>query len=312
MGRPPLRSHEEIRAAGTTGPAAARKRSTARLHRSVPLLVIAVTLCLTGCTRQLERGWEPTDPNTTNHTSQIMSLWINSWIAALAVGVLVWGLILWVMVAYRRRRDETGFPPQVRYHIPLEILYTVLPLMMVAVLFYYTARDDQAVASVSGKPDKTINVVGKQWSWDFNYIEDNVYDAGVQAQLNGTPSPEKQAPTLYLPVNRKIQFVLTSRDVIHSFWVPAFLFKMDVFPGVVNRFELTPQRIGTFKGKCAELCGEYHSEMLFTVKVVSQADYDAHVSALRAAGKSGALDTDLGRSQTINENGAPESEASNS
>jgi cytochrome c oxidase subunit 2 len=232
-----------------------------------------------------------------------MSLWNGSWIAALLVGVLVWGLILWAALAYRRRRDDTGFPAQIRYNIPLEILYTVLPLMMIAVLFFFTARDEAAIADVSAKPDVTVNVVGKQWAWDFNYLQQNgqalnVYEPGVQGQLTGKPGVEAELPTLYLPVGRRVQFELTSEDVIHSFWIPAFLYKMDVIPGVRNKFQVVPEKIGTYKGKCAELCGEYHSEMLFNVQVVSQADFDAHMQQLRSQGNVGTLDSNLGRSYT--------------
>ena len=90
------------------------------------------------------------------------------------------------------------------------------------------------------------------------------------AELTGKPGVQKTLPTLYLPVNKRVEFVLTARDVIHSFWVPQFLQKLDMIPGKVNRFEVVPTETGTFQGKCAELCGAYHSQMLFQVKVVSQ------------------------------------------
>ena len=145
--------------------------------------------------------------------------------------------------------------------------------------------------------------MGKQWAWDFNYLQQggqalNVYEPGVQGQMTGKPGVEQELPTLYLPVGRRVQFELTSRDVIHSFWIPAFLYKLDVIPGVRNKFQVVPERIGAFRGKCAELCGEYHSQMLFNVRVVSQADFDAHIQQLRAEGNVGTLDSNLGRSHT--------------
>ena len=287
-----MRSHEEVRA-----PRGGRRRAL-----WVPAVLVAGML-LSGCTREIARGWLPSTVDTTNQTGRIMALWNGSWEAALAVGVLVWGLILWAAIAYRRRRDDTGFPAQVRYNIPLEILYTIVPLMMIAVLFFYTASYETAIADVSAKPDVTINVVGKQWAWDFNYLQQggqqlNVYEAGVKGELNGSPGVEQQLPTLYLPVDRRVEFELTSRDVNHSFWIPAFLYKMDLIAGVRNKFQLVPKTIGDYRGKCAELCGEYHSEMLFNVKVVSQADFDAHMSQLRAQGNVGVLDSNLGRTYT--------------
>jgi cytochrome c oxidase subunit 2 len=287
-----LRSHEEVRA-----PRGGRRRAL-----WVPGAV-AVGMLLSGCGKVVEVGWLPSTPGTTNQTGRVIDLWNGSWEAALGVGVIVWGLILWCVFAYRRRRDDTGFPAQVRYNIPLEILYTVVPLMMIAVLFFYTASYETAIADVSGKPDLTINVVGKQWAWDFNYLQQggqqlNVYEVGVKGDLTGRPGVEKVLPTLYLPVGRRVQFELTSRDVQHSFWIPAFLYKMDDYPGIRNKFQVVPQRIGDYRGKCAELCGEFHSEMLFNVKVVSQADFDAHMNQLRAQGNVGVLDSNLGRSYT--------------
>jgi len=140
-------------------------------------------------------------------------------------------------------------------------------------------------------------VIGKQWSWDFNYVEAGTFQAGTQAELTGRPGVASTLPPLYLPVNKRVEFVLTARDVIHSFWVPQFLFKMDMIPGKVNRFQLVPTEIGTFQGKCAELCGAFHSQMLFQVKVVSQADYEAHLAELKAKGDIGQLDNSLNRSK---------------
>ena len=272
-------------------------------YRRGAALVVAAAFLLSGCSSgPLKYGWLPApDLNMTDKTGRIIYLWNGSWIAALIIGVLVWGLTVWCIFAYRRRRDEAGIPPQVRYHLPLEVFYTVVPLIMVGVLFFFTARDQAAIAAIDEKPDVTIGVIGKQWAWDFNYLNapgeaDDVYESGVQALLTGEPGAEKEIPTLYLPVNQKIRFELNARDVIHSFWIPAFLYKMDVVPGLTNEFQLTPQRTGTFKGKCAELCGEFHSEMLFNVKVVERAEYDAHMAELKAKGQTGLLETDLGRS----------------
>jgi cytochrome c oxidase subunit II len=284
-----LRSHEGNR----------RTREPAR-RIAVTTMVAATALLASGCTSDVKRGWLPAaSEGATNQTDRITTFWTSSWIAALIVGVLVWGLMVWCMVVYRRRREETGLPVQVRYNLPMEILYTVLPMIMVAVLFFYTARDEAAIAATDKKPDLTVNVVGKQWAWDFNYLDANVYDTSAQVELTGKPVPESQIPTLYLPVNKRVEFVLDARDVIHSFWIPAFLYKLDMLPGVTNRFQVVPQRQGTFQGKCAELCGEYHSEMLFNVKVVPQAEYDAHMQQLRDRGQVGELNVNLGRSDLV-------------
>lgn len=279
------------------------KESRARRgsSRRLALLLFPLLIVLAGCsTNQPGELWLPGARDMTNQTGRITDLWVGSWIAAMVVGVLVWGLILWCLVVYRRRRDDTGLPEQIRYHIPLEIMYTVIPLMMIGVLFFYTAQYQSDIADTSKPADVHINVVGKQWSWDFNYLDSNVYEVGLQTELGleGETGVEKQAPTLYLPVNKRVEFTLQARDVLHSFWIPAMLYKLDAIPGVTNKFQVVPQKVGDFRGKCTELCGEYHSEMLFNVKVVPQAEYDAHMAQLKADGKVGTLDTNLGAAKT--------------
>nr|WP_231703631.1 cytochrome c oxidase subunit II [Arthrobacter sp. zg-Y179] len=234
----------------------------------------------------------PTDRDTTNHTGRIIDLWVNSWIAALAVGILTWALILWCMVAYRRRKNETGYPRQLSYNLPLEIFYTAVPLFMVLVLFYFTNQDIKAINATSDDPDRVIiDVRAKQWSWDFNYVNEDKYYQGVQVNLDGQEVEQDEFPTLVLPVDQTIELQLNTRDVQHSFWVPAFLQKMDVYPGRTNVITLETGKTGTFDGKCAELCGEYHSEMLFNVKVVTEAEYDEYVAGL----PTGQVDEDYDR-----------------
>src|SRR5450631_165545 len=266
------------------------------MKRRAPIITGFALICvvaLSGCGESVRRGFLP--KGVTNQSGRITSLWTGSWLAAFGVGVLVWGLILWCVVAYRRRKDDVGLPEQLRYNVPIEILYTVVPLFMVAALFYYTARDETALLDTSQKPDVTINVVAKQWNWDFNYIEAGTFETNTMVALTGRPGVAVTLPALYLPVNERVEFVLTSRDVIHSFWVPQFLQKLDVIPGKVNRFQIVPTETGTFQGKCAELCGEYHSNMLFQVKIVSVAEYKTHMAELRARGNIGMLSNSLSR-----------------
>ncbi|MFD9354221.1 cytochrome c oxidase subunit II [Streptomyces sp. NPDC060031] len=272
----------------------------------------------------------------TEEAPRILSLWQGSWAAALITGILVWGLILWSVIFHRRSRTKVEVPPQTRYNMPIEALYTVVPLIIVSVLFYFTARDESKLLALTPKPPHTINVVGYQWSWGFNYIEnvdgdaatpkagevpkelasipdrftkdfpagaEGVYTKGVPGDRNaetGWPGP-----TLYLPKGEKVRFILSSNDVIHSFWVVPFLFKQDVIPGHTNVFEVTPSEEGVFMGKCAELCGVDHSRMLFNVKVVSPEEYRAHLKELAEKGQTGYLpagikQTDPARNAEVN------------
>ncbi len=257
-------------------------RTSSRRARILKISAVtsAGALFLSGCSSDVQKGWLPTERDTTNHTGRIMDLWVNSWIAALAVGILTWGLILWCIIAYRRRKNETGYPRQLSYNLPLEIFYTAIPLFMVLVLFFFTDRDIRALDARVDDPDVIVDVRGKQWAWDFNYVKEDKYYSGVQVNLDGEVKTQDEFPTLYLPVNKSVELQLNSRDVIHSFWVPAFLQKRDMIPGRTNYITLTPQQEGTFEGKCAELCGEYHSEMLFNVKVVSEAEYESYLATL--------------------------------
>ncbi len=273
-------------------------RSNRRRLILVPPLAVGLVLALTGCDDLQLHGYLPGfisgQPPTTNHTQMISDLWVGSWIVLLVVGVITWGLIIWAAITFRRRRGQTGLPAQLRYNMPLEIFYTVVPLILVLGLFAFTAKDQNAIEARTAHPDVTIGVYGEQWAWDFNYVNENVFVAGVQAQpkADGKPNTgfvEQTIPQLVLPLGKTVELRLKTRDVNHSFWVIDFLYKKDLIAGQTNYIDFTPTRLGTYQGKCAELCGEYHSRMLFTVKVVSPADYTTYIDHLRAIGNVGQL-----------------------
>ena len=257
----------------------------------------AMVLSACGSSDQIARGYLP--EGASENADGVISFWVGMWIAALAVGILVWGLMLWCVLAYRRKNDAE-VPKQFRYNVPIEILYTVVPIVMVAGLFVQNVKLENDLLNIDEEPQNTVNVVGKQWSWDFNYLDDNVYETGQQAVLTGKDGVAESLPTLYLPVNERTEFVLTTRDVIHSFWVPQFLQKLDMIPGRVNRFQVVPTEEGTYQGKCAELCGAYHAEMLFQVKVVSREEYDKQMQALEDEGQTGFLNEQYDRKELIN------------
>jgi cytochrome c oxidase subunit 2 len=272
-----------------------RESSERRLGKRLGLAGIAVfgMLLLSGCTANEAFFFDMPEP-ATKEGPIIQNLWNGSWIAAWGVGLFTAGLMIWSIVAYRRRRINE-VPEQTKYNVPIEVLYTLVPLVMVAGLFWFTARDQSEILTMDNDQSQTVNVVGFRWSWAFNYLDEDVYSIGVPVDsqmISEDPAiAAQQIPTLVLPVDEKVRFELTSPDVIHSFWVPSFLFKMDVIPGKTNAFELTPDKIGTFSGKCAELCGTYHSQMLFNVKVVERAEFNEYVAGLRAAGQTGSIQT---------------------
>ena len=206
---------------------------------------------------------------------KMYDLWIASTIAALVVGVFVWGLIFWCVIRYRKRGDT--LPVQTRFNMPLEVLYTVTPVLIVAVLFYYTAIVQTDVDKLSAKPDMTVEVVAFKWNWQFNYRDAPGAEAKTVASTLGSTDV---IPLLVLPTGKKIRFEETSRDVIHSFWVPEMLFKRDVFPGNVrNTFEVTLDKEGRYVGRCAELCGTYHAFMQFELVVVTPEKFKQYLDA---------------------------------
>jgi cytochrome c oxidase subunit 2 len=263
--------------------------------RVVVLAALGLTvLLLGGCSAGTDNQWERfgmPDP-ASEQGERILGLWQGAWIAALVTGVIVWALIFFAIFKYRRRSDDE-IPIQTRYNLPLEIFYTIAPVIMVVVFFAHTVEVQNYVLDDERPVDNTIEVVGQQWSWTFNYgvgeqdrsADDDLFDDSFPyssyVHESGTGS---HIPTLVLPVGLTTRFNLHSPDVIHDLGVPAFLMKMDVVPGRVNHYEITPTREGTYAGKCFELCGVYHSRMLFNVEVVSQDDYEAYLQSLSDAG----------------------------
>ena len=240
---------------------------------AITVALVLTVFGLTGCANnQFTRLGFPNP--ITEQGKTVLTLWQGSWIAGLAVGALVWGLILWAVIFHRKRGDK--LPPQARYNMPIEIMYTAVPFVLIAVFFYFTAKDENYVDNLSAKPAVTVNVLGFQWSWQFNYPQYGVTNTG---NMWG----EGPLPVLEIPTGETVRFNLTSDDVIHAFWVPEFLFKRDVIPGHPNHFEITATQTGTYIGHCSELCGLYHSRMLFTLKVVTPQQFQAYMAAQQAA-----------------------------
>ncbi|WP_311209467.1 MULTISPECIES: cytochrome c oxidase subunit II [unclassified Aeromicrobium] len=246
---------------------------------------VVVAVVLSGCSPVADHDIKRLAlPIAASDRSQaVWDLWLGAWIAVLVVFVLVFGLIVYASVRYRRRSDDE-VPTQVRYNLPLEALYTIAPVVVVAVFFFHTVTSQNEVLEEVENPDHTIQVVGSKWQWAFNYLEEQATQ-GEDVFDFGTPDAPAE---LWLPVGESVRFNLTSPDVIHSFWIPEFYFKMDVVPGRDNSFDMTPTREGTFTGRCAELCGLYHSRMIFKVNVVSPEEYEAHLQDLVEIGQTGA------------------------
>lgn len=251
-------------------------------------------------------------------------LWTWSVIAALVMGVIVWGLTFWTVTFHRKKAGGDEFPRQTAYNVPLELTYTAIPFVIIAVLFYFTIIVQNDVETKKSNPDVVVDVTAFQWNWKFGYRTVNMADGTVYDgfEKDGSPydaqvaepdpteeeeahsAPDDQAnnvrdylkfdkietvgtsdeiPVLVLPTGKRIEFEIAAADVIHSFWVPEFLFKRDVLPfpkqnHTDNRFQVSSiDQEGAFVGRCAEMCGTYHSMMNFEVRAVSPDKFEDYI-----------------------------------
>ena len=243
-------------------------------HLKRALLGVVPTILLTGCASNEFPGLG-FEEGLSSVNDESLSLWQGAWIAAAVVGVITLILILWPVVFHRKKDD--AFPKQTAHNNKIEITFTIIPFLIVAVLFYFTAVKQEKITKVS--PDSQVShqieVVGIQWSWQFVYK-----DLGdiPEATVTGTPA---QPPTLYLPQGEKVKFTINANDVVHGFWIPAFMIQMQNLPGVENQLEFTANKLGTYPGRCNILCGRNHAQMLFTVKVVTPAEYQNYINSLK-------------------------------
>ncbi len=288
-------------------------------------------LLVSGCSIDnvwLRFGWPS---GVTPQATRMRELWTWSVIAALVMGVLVWGLTFWTIVFHRKKKDSPEFPRQTGYNVPLELTYTAIPFLIIAVLFYFTVVVQNYVHEKVADPDVTVDVTAFQWNWKFGYRGIDFKDTGyrydgvdtereeaAKAQLeeyaerteDGHPQPgpvhgkpandilsylhynqietvgnSGEIPVLVLPTGKVIEFQLAAMDVIHAFWVPEFLFKRDVMPNPKennsdNVFQISKiEREGAFVGRCAEMCGTYHSMMNFEVRAVAPERFTQYIEA---------------------------------
>lgn len=251
-----------------------------RLARLAALGLLGV-LTLTGCELGESEWWERNfvrwgwPEGITDEAVEMRELWVGSTWAALIIGIAVWALIAYSVIRHRKKGDE--LPRQTAYNLPLEIVYTIIPFIIISGLFFFTVVTQNKVREISPDPDEIIAVNAFKWNWQFVYPGTEDAD-GEPVNTVGTST---EIPILVLPTDRTIRFELASADVIHSFWVPEFLFKLDVIPGNENGrdnvFEVTVREEGAYVGRCAELCGTYHAYMNFEVRAVSGDEYDDYL-----------------------------------
>ncbi|WP_424381472.1 cytochrome c oxidase subunit II [Mycobacterium sp.] len=295
--------------------------------------MLAVTLSGCSWAQVLGMGWPRGITPEADYNRQ---LWIGAVIASLVVGVIVWGLMFWSAAFHRHKVTDTELPRQFGYNMPLELVLTVTPFLIISVLFYFTVVVQEKMLHLASDPEVVVDVTSFQWNWKFGYQKVNFKDGTIKNYDGADPArkaamvskPEgkdtrgeelvgpirglntedrtylnfdrvetvgtsTEIPVLVLPAGKRIEFQLASADVVHAFWVPEFLFKRDVMPDPeanhsVNKFQVAEiTRTGAFVGRCAEMCGTYHSMMNFEVRVVQANDFKAYLDQ-RIAGKTNA------------------------
>jgi len=193
-------------------------------------------------------------------------------IVASIIAVVVLGLILFPLVRWRRRAGDAE-PAQFSNNYPLEIAWTIVPLLIVGGLFVATYGAEARVDAVTDRPAAIVAVDAYRWGWTFAYRGGPT----VGGASNGPASlgVAQPMPELVLPVGETTRIELSASDVDHGFWIPDFLFKRDAIPGQTTAFDLSPTRLGTFEGRCSAFCGLQHANMLFRVRVVTPSAFVA-------------------------------------
>lgn len=278
---------------------------------------------LSGCTWQdaIGMGW-PT--GATDQAQANYGFWLAAVITAYAVGAIVFALLFWTTAFHRRKATDTELPRQFGYNMPLELVLTVIPFVIISVLFYFTVQVQDEMVRLDDDPEVVVDVTAFQWNWKFGYQSVNYKDGSFtydgadperKAAMVSKPegvdhhgnerhgavhgkNPEDRSylnfdrvetlgtsneiPVLVIPAGKRVEFELAAADVVHSFWVPEFLFKRDVMPhpaanNSVNRFQISGMKEGPVVGRCAEMCGTYHAMMNFEVLAVSPDEFKTYL-----------------------------------
>ena len=210
------------------------------------------------------------------------------WICV-AIGVVVFGVMFYSMYAHTKKKNPVAATFHENHKV--EIAWTIIPFLILIAMAIPASKtlvkiyDDEA-------GDLNIQVTGYQWKWQYNYLEDDVsFFSNLSTDMdeinNLVPKGENYLQEVdemvVIPVGKKVRFLITANDVIHSWWMPAFAIKQDAIPGFVNTAWTKVDKPGIYRGKCTELCGKNHGFMPIVVKVVEQSEYDEWVSGKREA-----------------------------
>ncbi|WP_100404601.1 cytochrome c oxidase subunit II [Bacillus solitudinis] len=234
--------------------------------RFLPLSLLV--FLLTGCLG--EENLTALDPKGPQSAWLLDNMLLSLYIMAF-VTIVVFAIFFIILAKYRRKAGDDEIPKQVHGNTALEITWTVIPIILLAILAVPTITGQFMLADTEPDPEVGedtvyIKVTGHQFWWQFDY-ENEGFTAGQE---------------VYIPAGEKVIFELHAQDVLHSFWVPALGGKVDTIPGITNHLWLEADEPGTYKGKCAELCGASHALMDFKLIALERSEYDAWVAGMQA------------------------------
>ena len=238
----------------------------------------------------------------TDEAREMHNLYLFTLLLGAVVFVIVEGVLIYCLIKFRKKDDS--LPVQIHGSNIVEFIWTVIPVIIVIALFSYSFVVLRNIEHKENPVDLTVNVTGFQFQWQFTYCQNDLgkgANAPTQAKDSKYQGPctaeadefsiigtAKDEPTVVIPLDEPVEFRLKSNDVIHSFYVRDFLYKLDVIPGRDNKFTVTARETGTYVGQCAELCGLNHSIMRFKLEVKTRADFDTWMADQKADSKSAA------------------------
>ena len=246
------------------------------------LLIFSVPMKADWLALNMTRG--ATDISNEVFELHMLIFWI-----CVAIGVVVFGVMFYSMYAHTKKKNPVAATFHENHKV--EIAWTIIPFLILIAMAIPASKtlvkiyDDEA-------GDLNIQVTGYQWKWQYNYLEDDVsFFSNLSTDMdeinNLVPKGENYLQEVdemvVIPVGKKVRFLITANDVIHSWWMPAFAIKQDAIPGFVNTAWTKVDKPGIYRGKCTELCGKNHGFMPIVVKVVEQSEYDEWVSGKREA-----------------------------
>ena len=208
-------------------------------------------------------GFMPGEVVTAQGTAA-SGLYFPIFLVAVAIFILVEGLVLVISLRFRRKRTDAGLPTQTHGNNKLEIVWTAIPFVIVMVMFVAAYGVIEKVEAKTEDPAVVVDATAFQWQWTFSYPDHDLSYTGAG----------KQGPEMVIPIDEPVRIRLHAQDVIHAFYVPAFFYKKDAIPGRTNEFEVVVEKPGVYGGQCAEFCGLSHADMYFTVRAVTRAEYD--------------------------------------